>query len=498
MILIKLLKTVCIDREDHSFMNGEEHDTLSLSTSTDDSTLSTDLYQLTMAAAYLETGQADKKAIFEMFIRNFPRNRSYLVAAGLEQVIRFLLNMKFNDKHISYLKSLEIFKGISDNFFEYLQKFKFTGTVWAIPEGTVIFPNEPLIRIEAPIIEAQIIETYLLSMMNFQSLIATKASRIVNVAARGKRFIIEFGSRRAHGPGASLLAARASFIGGCIGTSNILAGLKFGIPIFGTMAHSFVMSFDREEEAFEQYIKTFPSNSFLLVDTYDTVTAIKKIIEMDLDPSGIRLDSGDLYSLSMDARRLLDSAGDTSTKIMASGNLNERIIRDLVDKYAPIDYFGVGTELTTSRDDPAMNGVYKLVAVKVQSRLPSPRLSTKAEGDSRDVEKKKKKKILYKMKASRGRKTLPGPKQVYRILDGSGRLKSDILALEDEYFENSIPLQKKVVDSGLLLHNSLSSIKEIQMYHLKQMSLLGAEFKELNSIPEKFPVIFSDRLQSLL
>src|SRR5919108_1337167 len=206
-------------------MNGEEErDMLSLSTSTDDSTLSTDLYQLTMAAAYLEAGQAYKKrAIFEMFIRNFPRNRSYLVAAGLEQVIRFLLNMKFNDKHISYLKSLEIFKGISDNFFEYLQKFKFTGTVWAIPEGTVIFPNEPLIRIEAPIIEAQIIETYLLSMMNFQSLIATKASRIVNVAARGKRSIIEFGSRRAHGPEASLLAARASFIGGCIGTSKIIS-----------------------------------------------------------------------------------------------------------------------------------------------------------------------------------------------------------------------------------------------------------------------------------
>jgi nicotinate phosphoribosyltransferase len=474
----------------------EEHDMLSLTTSTDDSALSTDLYQLTMAAAYLEAGQADKKAIFEMFIRNFPRNRSYLVAAGLEQVIRFLLNMKFNDNHISYLKSLEIFKGISDNFFEYLRKFKFTGTVWAIPEGTVIFPNEPLIRIEAPIIEAQIIETYLLSMINFQSLIATKASRIVNAAARGKRFIIEFGSRRAHGPEASLLAARASFIGGCIGTSNILAGLKFGIPIFGTMGHSFVMSFDREEEAFEQYIKTFPSNSFLLVDTYDTVTAVNKIIEMGLDASGIRLDSGDLYSLSMDARRLLDSAGYRSTKIMASGNLNEHVIRDLVNKGAPIDYFGVGTELSTSRDDPAMDGVYKLVAVKVQSSLPSPRSSTKAESDSRDREKEK---IVYKMKASTGRKTLPGPKQVYRLLDGgSDQLKSDILALEDEYFENSIPLQKKVVDNGQLVYHSLPSIKEIQRYHLKQMSLLPAEFKELDSIPEKFPVIFSDRLQSLL
>jgi nicotinate phosphoribosyltransferase len=477
-------------------LNGEERETSSLKTYADDNALSTDLYQLTMAAAYLEAGQADKKAIFEMFIRKFPRNRSYLVAAGLEQVISFLLNMKFNDNHISYLESLEIFKRISDNFFEYLRKFKFTGTVWAVPEGTVLFPNEPLIRIEAPIIEAQIIETYLLSMINFQSLIATKASRIVNAAARGKRFIIEFGSRRAHGPEAALLAARASFIGGCIGTSNILAGLKFSIPIFGTMAHSFVMSFDREEEAFEQYIKTFPSNSFLLVDTYDTLTAVNKIIEMGLNASGIRLDSGDLYSLSTDARRLLDSAGYTSTKIMASGNLNEHVIRDLVNKDAPIDYFGVGTELSTSRDDPAMDGVYKLVAVKVQSSLPSPRSSTKAEGDSCDGEKEK---ILYKMKASTGRKTLPGPKQVYRLLDGGGRLKSDILALEDEYFENSIPLQKKVVDNGRLVHNnSLPSIKEIQMYHLKQMSLLRAESKELDSIPEKFPVIFSDRLQSLL
>ena len=478
-------------------MNGEEQKTSSLKTYADDNALSTDLYQLTMAAAYLEAGQADKKAIFEMFIRKFPRNRSYLVAAGLEQVIHFLLNMKFNDNHISYLESLDIFKGVSNEFFEYLKKFKFTGTVWAVPEGTVLFPNEPLIRIEAPIIEAQIIETYLLSMINFQSLIATKASRIVNAAARGKRFIIEFGSRRAHGPGAALLAARASFIGGCIGTSNILAGLKFSIPIFGTMAHSFVMSFDREEEAFEQYIKTFPSHSFLLVDTYDTLTAVKKIIDMGINASGIRLDSGDLYSLSMDARRLLDSAGYTSTKIMASGNLNEYVIRDLVNKDAPIDYFGVGTELSTSRDDPAMDGVYKLVAVKVQSRLQSPRSSTRAESDSHDG-KEEEEKILYKMKASPGRKTLPGPKQVYRLLDGAGRLKSDILALEDEHFEDSIPLQKKVVDNGLLVYNSLPSIKEIQMYHLKQMSLLPAEFKELDSTSEKFPVIFSDRLQSLL
>lgn len=488
---------MCIDRweEDRNSLKEEEgQGMVSLTTSTDNA-MSTDLYQLTMAAAYLHADQADKKAIFEMSVRKLPRNRSYLVAAGLEQAIHFLHHMKFNDNHISYLKSLDAFKGISDSFFEYLRKFKFTGTVWAIPEGTIIFPNEPIIRIEAPIIESQIVETYLLSMINFQSLIATKASRIVNIAARRKRPIIEFGSRRAHSPEAALLAARASFVGGCIGTSNVLAGLKFSIPVFGTMAHSFVMSFDREEDAFEQYIKTFPSNSFLLVDTYDTVAAINKIIKNGLNVTGIRLDSGDLYSLSVEARRLLDSAGYVNTKIMASGNLNEHIIWDLVNKDAPIDYFGVGTELSTSRDDPVMDGIYKLVAVKIQSRLPSPRSSTKAESDSREGEKEK---VVYKMKAGQGKKTLPGAKQVYRLLDGSGRLKSDILALENEYFENSIPLQEKVVDNGRLIQNSLPPIKEIQRYHLKQMSLLPAEFKELDTIPEKFPVIFSDRLRSLL
>jgi nicotinate phosphoribosyltransferase len=473
----------------------EQWDMLPLTTSTDDSAMSTDLYQLTMAAAYLQAGQADKKAVFEMFVRNLPRNRAYLVAAGLEQAIHFLHHMKFNDNHISYLQSVDAFKGINDNFFEYLRKFKFTGTVWGIPEGTIIFPNEPIIRIEAPIIEAQIVETYLLSMINFQSLIATKASRIVNVAAKGKRPIIEFGSRRAHGPEAALLAARASFVGGCVGTSNVLAGLKFSIPIFGTMAHSFVMSFDREEEAFEQYIKTFPSNGFLLVDTYDTVAAINKIIKNGLSVTGIRLDSGDLYSLSTEARRRLDSAGYVNTKIMASGNLNEHVIRDLVNKGTPIDYFGVGTELSTSNDDPAMDGVYKLVAVKIKSRLQSPRSLTKAESDS---PKREKEKIVYKMKVSRGKRTLPASKQVYRLLESSGRLKSDIVALEDEYFENSIPLQKKIIDNRQLVQNSLPSIKEIQSYHLKQMSLLPAEFKELDTIPEKFPVIFSDRLRSLL
>ena len=343
-----------------------------------DIALATDFYELTMAAAYYYRyfiRPADKatseskseKGVFEMFVRKLPRNRSYLVAAGLEQVLYFLMNIRFNEEQLSYLESQEVFKDVGKDFFDYLRNLKFTGTIWAVPEGTILFPNEPLIRVEAPMIEAQIVETYLLSMMNFQSLIATKASRIVT-AAKGKS-IIEFGSRRAHGPQAALLAARASYIAGCIGTSNALAGYKLGIPIFGTMAHSFVMGFEKEEEAFKQFNKVFPSG-YLLVDTYDSIAAIKKIIESGINTAGIRLDSGDLYSLSLEARRVLDGASGgayANTKIMASGDLNEYLIHDLLNRSVSIDSFGVGTELSTSRDDPAMNGVYKLVAIKVPS-----------------------------------------------------------------------------------------------------------------------------------
>jgi len=225
-----------------------------------DIALATDLYELTMAAAYYYSNNTrkdirEKNGIFEMFVRKLPRKRAYLVVAGIEQALYFLMNVKFSDSHISYLRSLNIFKQFDDSFFNYLKGFKFSGSVWAVPEGTVLFPNEPILGVEAPIIEAQIVETYLLSTINFQSLIATKASRIV-IAAEG-RDVVEFGSRRAHGPQAGILAARASFVGGCVGTSNALAGYKLGIPIFGTMAHSFVMSFEKEEDAFVQFRKVF-------------------------------------------------------------------------------------------------------------------------------------------------------------------------------------------------------------------------------------------------
>ncbi len=323
--------------------------------------LSTDFYELTMAAAYFKSNQRKKRAVFELFVRKLPKNRSYMVAAGLEQALAYLNNLRFSEKEISFLKSHKSFSRIENDFFKYLKNFKFTGDVWAVPEGSILFPNEPILRVEGPIIEAQVVETFLLSMINFQSLIATKASRITDVAD-GKG-IVEFGSRRAHGPQAALLAARASYIGGCIGTSNTLAGYKFGIPTFGTMAHSYVMSFEKEIDSFKEFTLVFP-DSMLLVDTYDSLEAVKKIVESGMKIKGIRLDSGDLHFLSVESRKILDSAGLKDAKIMASGDLDENVIADLLKNNSPIDVFGVGTELATSRDDPAMNGVYKLVAIK--------------------------------------------------------------------------------------------------------------------------------------
>ena len=440
--------------------------------------LATDFYELTMAAAYFYSKQTDRKGIFELFVRKLPRNRSYMVAAGLEQALNYLLDLRFNDNTISYLQSNETFKDIEDDFYEYLRSFKFTGTVWAVPEGSILFPNEPVIRVEAPIIESQIVETFLLSTINFESLIASKASRITDVAK--EKSVIEFGFRRAHGPQASVLAARASFIAGCVGSSNTLAGYKLGMPIFGTMAHSFIMNFDKEIEAFEKFSNVFP-NALLLVDTYDTIEAVKKITKSGIRTRGIRLDSGDLYSLSIQARKILDDAGYSDTKIMASGDLNEYIIQDLVKRGAPIDYFGVGTELTTSRDDPAMNGVYKLVAVEI------PETDTKSGS-----------KLMYKIKTSPGKKTYPGPKQIYRIFS-NGLIKKDIIGLEEKEFsqgDTCVPQLRKFMENGKLLFD-LPSIWEIQKFHLQQRNTLPPEFRRIDFTPVRFPVFYSENLEKI-
>jgi nicotinate phosphoribosyltransferase len=431
-----------------------------------------------------------------MFVRKLPLNRSYIVAAGLEQALQFILSLRFSNKQISYIRSFDSFKNVDEDFYEYLKSFKFRGTVWAVPEGTILFPNEPLLRVEAPIIEAQIIETYILSIINFQSLIATKASRIVS-AARGKS-VIEFGSRRAHGPQAGFLAARASFIGGCTGTSNMLAGLKLGIPVFGTMAHSFIMSFEKEEEAFQQFNRVFPSG-FLLVDTYDSIRAVKKIIQRGIRANGIRLDSGDLFSLSLDIRRILNRAGYSSTKIMASGDLNEYRINELMNKGAPIDLFAVGTELVTSRDDPAMNGVYKLVAMRVPPLPSSQSLVASNNRTKTNDYNDNKGKLIYKIKTSPGKKTYPGPKQIHRILENN-LIKIDFVTLDNENVDdniNSIPLLRKYVENGKILEE-IPSMQTLQKFHLQQLNTLPSKFKNLDHVPQAFPVEFSKKLVTLL
>jgi len=420
-----------------------------------------------MAAAYFENKES-AEATFELFVRNLPKKRSYLLTAGLEQVVEYLADLRFDNDQVDFLRRHPSFKDIGDGFFQYLRKFQFRGDVWALPEGTVFFANEPILRVTAPIIEAQIIETYLLSTINFQTLIATKASRMVE-SARG-RDVVEFGARRAHGPEAALLAARSSYIGGCVGTSNVLAGYRFGIPIYGTLAHSFVMNYETEEEAFERFCKAFPSNPALLLDTYDTLAAVKKAIP--LRPSLVRLDSGDRYDLSLRVRKLLDDAGLKGTKIFVSGDLNEFIIDDLTSRGAPIDAFGVGTELVTSRDDPALQGIYKLVETRRDGQLG------------------------FRVKTSEGKRTIPGAKQVYRRYNSRGEVELDTVALADENgIQAGEPLLIEVIRRGKLV-NRLPRLVSVREKALANISRLSPAFRNLNN-SEPAPVSLSDKLRSL-
>jgi len=388
-----------------------------------DAALATDLYELTMAAAYFKNEISDQ-ATFELFVRNYPKNRSFLIAAGLQQALDYLLHLRFADRHIEFLREHPIFKGVSDDFFEYLRNFRFTGSVYAMREGTVFFPNEPILRVTAPVIEAQIVETYLLSLINFETLIASKAARVVHYA-RGRE-VVEFGARRAHGPEAAVLAARASYIGGCVGTSNVLAGYEFGIPTYGTIAHSFVMFFDSESEAFQRFYKVFPSSPAFLLDTYDTLEAARTITKMNVNPTLVRLDSGNRIVLSKRVRRILDDAGMSHTKIFVSGDLNEFVMDKMTRQGVPIDSFGVGTDLVTSRDDSALPGIYKLVAIEQRGQS------------------------ILRAKRSAGKKTIPGAKQVYRRHNHS-MIASDLIALASERPPLGMkPLLTEVMKSGHL------------------------------------------------
>jgi nicotinate phosphoribosyltransferase len=431
------------------------------------SSLLTDLYELTMAAAYFESG-IDATASFEMIVRNLPENRGYLLAAGLEQVLDFLENLRFRDDEVRFLRRHPVFERIGDSFFDYLRGLRFTGEVWAIPEGTPVFPQEPLLCITAPIIEAQIVETYLLAQINFQTLIATKAARVVQSAAG--RGVVEFGARRAHGPEAGVLAARAAFIGGCAGTSNVEAGFRFGVPTFGTVAHSFIMSFDDELEAFRRMEQCFPEHSVLLVDTYDTLAAIDKIIAAGLRPRAVRLDSGDMVALSKEARRRLDTAGLNDTKIFISGDLNEFRIEEYLAQGAAVDLFGVGTELATSRDAPALGGVYKLVELEREG------------------------KTLYRLKLSEHKRSYPGRKQVLRFGSG-GQYEQDVISLHDEKSGDGEPLLECQMRGGKRV-KPVPSVAELRDRARELLARVPEPCRVLRN-PAEYPVRFSRKIEDL-
>ena len=382
-------------------------------------TLLTDLYELTMMQGYYEKGQ-NENVIFDVFFRQNPCNNGYSVCAGLDQVIDYIKNLHFTYDDVDYLRGLGIFK---EDFLHYLSGFHFSGDIYAIPEGTVVFPKEPLLKVVAPIMEAQLVETAILNIINHQSLIATKTSRIV-FAANGDG-IMEFGLRRAQGPDAGLYGARAAMIGGCVGTSTVLAGQMFDVPVMGTHAHSWIMSFPDEYTAFKTYAEMYPDNCTLLVDTYDTLksgvpNAIRVFQEFKdagkpLIKYGIRLDSGDLAYLSKEARKMLDEAGFPEATICASNDLDEFLLHDLKMQGAAIDSWGVGTNLITSKDCPSFGGVYKLAAIQNE------------EGE-----------FVPKIKISENTEkiTNPGNKTIYRIYEkASGKIKADLICFADEVID---------------------------------------------------------------
>lgn len=388
-------------------------------------TMLCDFYELTMGNGYFEKGYTDKICYFDVFYRSVPDNGGYVIACGLEQIISYINNLHFDDSDITYLRSKGIF---SEDFLEYLKDFKFTGDIWAVPEGTVVFPNEPLMTVRAPSIQAQLIETFVLLTLNHQSLIATKANRI-HRAANG-RAVSEFGSRRAHGPDAAVLGARAAYIGGCAATACTLTDIDFGVPATGTMAHSWVQMFDSEYDAFKAYCEVYPNSATLLVDTFNVLksgipNAIRAFNEVlkpkGCRPVGIRIDSGDITYLSIKAREMLDAAGYPDCKIVASNSLDEYLIRDMLLQGAKVDLYGVGERLITSKSSAVLDGVYKLVAVE------------DSDGS-----------IVPKIKVSENVAKITNPcfKKVYRIYDNSRFVAvADLICTHDEKIDQSAPLE---------------------------------------------------------
>ena len=463
-------------------------------------TLLCDFYELTMANGYFELGKADEISYFDVFFRKVPDGGGFAIAAGLEQVIEYVKNLKFSDEDISFLRSKNLF---SEEFLTYLRTFRFTGDIYAVPEGTPVFPGEPIMTICAPSVEAQFIETYVLLALNHQSLIATKANRIVR-AAQG-RPVMEFGARRAQGASGAILGSRAAYIGGCSATACAISEKEFGIPATGTMAHSWVQMFDTEYEAFESYCKIYPHNVTLLVDTYDVLksgipNAIKAFDNV-LKPLGItkcaiRLDSGDITYLSKKARKMLDEAGYTECKIVVSNSLDEILIRDLILQGARLDIFGVGERLITAKSNPVFGGVYKLVAVEKNGE------------------------IIPKIKISENPEKITNPhfKKVYRIFDKeTGTAIADQLCVFDETIDESEPLDlfdpvqiwksKTITDyvakellvpifkDGECVYES-PSIHEIRSYCKTQIMTLWDEVKRFEN-PHKYYVDLSHKLWNI-
>ena len=423
----------------------------------------TDLYQLTMMAAYHAAGRAEDRAVFEMFVRRLPRNRAYLVFAGLEQAIGDLLRLRFSPEQIAAIKRLPVFAKTDPTFFEGLYSLKFEGDVWAVPEGTVVFAGEPLLRVHASLAQAQWVETFLLTSIGYPTLVASKAARIIQAAAG--RPVFDFGLRRGHGGHAGMLAARSAYLAGCVGTSNVDAAIRLKIPCNGTMAHSWVQSFDTEGEAFSTFARIFPDNSTLLVDTYDSTKGVEHAAAIAPPVNAIRIDSGNLLEEAIQARKILDGLGRTEVKIVGSGDLDETAITALVSGGAPYDSFGVGTELITSRDAPALGIVYKLVELNGSGRI----------------------------KLSPGKKTYPLAKQIHRQWDASGtRFVRDLVTQADEIAEGE-PLLIPVVAGGKLA-SPLPELTSIRERCSRQLAALPDSLRRLDARPD-FPLVYSDFLE---
>ncbi|MCH5162937.1 MAG: nicotinate phosphoribosyltransferase [Clostridiales bacterium] len=458
-------------------------------------TMMTDLYQLTMMNGYFLEGKADSTSVFDLFFRQ-KNTMNYAVYAGLDQAIDYIKNLHFSKDDIEYLHSLGIFH---KDFLEYLKGFKFTGDMYSVREGDIVYPQEPLMIIKAPLIEAQLVETALLNIVSHQTLIATKSARIVH-SARGSD-VVEFGLRRAQGPDAGIYGARAAIIGGCNGTSNVLTGRLFNIPVKGTHAHSWVMSFPSELDAFRAFARVYPDTCLLLVDTYDTVKGIDNAITVFNElkakghkPVGIRLDSGDLAYLSKLARKKLDAAGFTDAIVMASGDIDEYLLESLNSQGARIDVYGVGTKLITSEDTPSLGGVYKLSAIEADGEL-QPRM---------------------KISDSLVKVTNPGFKTLYRLYDKkSGMAQADLIALRDEKIAKPLTLTHeterwkttrledydmrcmlhKIFEGGKNIYQS-PSLDEIVAFAESERAKFWDEYKRIDN-PQIYKVNVSDKLYEL-